>query len=547
MIAQNEDFDFIIVGSGGGSIPAALVMKQAGKRPLILEKQALIGGTSALSGGMLWIPNNDHLQAVGGGDTVERAREYMDKLIGNPGPASTPARREAYIRNAVEMIRFLEKRGMKFRHAGWPDYYDERPGGIGEGRSIVPRVFDFNQLGAWKDKLGRHPHTGRLPTNGPELAPVQAGGWRRYVILAKIGWRMAQNKYLGRDIRGFGQSLMGRLIKIALDAEVPIWPETPVKDFLVENGRVVGVIAERDGKPIELRASLGVLVNAGGFARNRAMRERYQPKPTSTEWTQVNPGDTGEMIEAAERIGAALDQMDEAFWFPCSFYPDGTLGGMHSSDIAKPHCIVVDSTGRRFASEAVSHMELGKRMYESGTVPAWAVFDNNHRQRYTWGMLPPVLHPTQAIESGYLKTGRTLEELAAVCGINPSGLRATVERFNSFVRQGVDEDFHRGESVYQQKAGDLRVKPNSTLGEIKDGPFYAAALWPADVGTCGGIVTDEHARALRPDGSVIQGLYATGNSTATVMGRVYPGGGVSIGPSMTFGYIAARNAARVNA
>jgi 3-oxosteroid 1-dehydrogenase len=276
------------------------------------------------------------------------------------------------------------------------------------------------------------------------------------------------------------------------------------------------------------------------------MRERYQPKPTSTAWTQVNPGDTGEMIQAAERLGAALDLMDEAFWFPCSFYPDGSFGGMHASDIAKPHCIVVGKDGRRFVNEAISHMELGQKMYDAGAVPAWAIFDNNHRQKYTWGMIPPVVTPKRATESGYLKTGATLDALGVACGIDRLALDATVMRFNGFARKGVDEDFHRGESVYQRKAGDGRVKPNPCLGEIKDGPFFAVALWPADVGTCGGIVTDELARALRPDGTVIHGLYACGNSSATVMGRTYPGGGVSIGPSMTFGYIAARNAARMN-
>ncbi len=546
-MSQEDVFDFIIIGSGGGSVPSAMVMKEAGKRPLILEKQALIGGTSAMSGGMLWIPNNDHLKAAGVNDSHEKARTYMDGLIGDPGPASTPARRDAYIRESGQMIRFLEGKGLRMRHAGFPDYYQEVEGAVPEGRALVPHLFDYRALGDWADKIPRHPMTS-LPTVGPEAAKIQTGTIEGKLIALKLGFRMFLNKYLGRQIRGFGGALVGQLMYIAKKAGIPIWTETAVEDFLVENGRVVGVVARRDGKRIEVRAELGVLVNAGGFSHNLEMREKYQPKPTSTKWTQVNPGDTGEMIEAVMKLGAATDLMEEAFWLSCSFFPDGTTAGMHSpNDIGKPHCIVVDSKGKRFVNESVSHMEFGQKMYAAGSVPAWAVFDSNHRNKYPWGFIPPLITPRKFIDSGYLKTGKTLEALATACGIDAEGLKATVARFNEFARKGVDEDFGRGSTAYHHMTGDPRNKPNPSLAPLDSGPFYAVALWPSDVGTCGGIVTDENARALRPDGSVIQGLYVTGNSSATVMGHMYPGGGVSIGPSMTFGYIAARHAARLNA
>jgi len=548
-MTDQEVFDFIIVGSGGGSVPAALVVKDHGKQPLIIEKQALIGGTSAFSGGVIWIPNNDHLNAEGGNDSHERARTYFDGLIGDVGPASSPQRRDAFIREGAEMIRFLERKGMKFVHAHWPDYYDNRPGGSAAGRSLAAPLFNINELGEWGSKLGHHPLTSAAPIASPESVHVFVASktWRGKVIAAKVACRFVLNKLLGRRVRGAGNALQGRLFQIALRENIPIWTEAPVKDFLVENERVVGVIAERNGRTIHVRSRLGVLVNAGGFSRNLAMRERYQPKPTSVTWTQVNPGDTGEMIQAAMAVGAATDLMDEAWWLACSFAPDGTFMGMHSpNDIGKPHCIVVDSRGKRFANESNAYMEFGQRMYAAGAVPAWAIFDSRHRRYYPWGLLLPGRTPQSLIENGYLKKASSLSDLARACGIDPAGLEQTVARFNSFVPKGVDEDFDRGASAYNRYYGDPTIKPNPNLGKIERPPYYAVAIVPADVGTSGGIMTDEHARALRADGSVIQGLYATGNSTAAVMGRRYLGAGASVGPSMAFGYIAARHAVRAN-
>jgi 3-oxosteroid 1-dehydrogenase len=547
-MVPEEEFDFIIVGSGAGSVPAALTMKEYGQRPLIIEKQALIGGTSAFSGGVIWIPNNDHLNAAGGNDSHERARTYFDALIGDVGPASSPQRRDAFIREGAEMVRFLERKGMKFLHAHWPDYYDNRPGGLAQGRSLVAPLFDVNELGEWAPKLGRHPITSMLPITGAESVPLLTAtrSWRGRWLIAKVAYRTLLNKVFSRQLRGAGNALQGRLYQIAFREGVPVWTETPVKDFLVENGRVVGVVAEHKGRTVQIRARLGVLVNAGGFSRNLSMREKYQPKPTSVTWTQVNPGDTAEMIQAAMNLGAAVDLMDEAWWVASSYMPDGTFMGMHSpNDICRPHCIVVDSKGKRFVNEANSYMEFGQRMYAAGAVPAWAILDSRHRRRYIWGMLLPGITPKSLIQSGYIKKADTLEELARLCGIDPVGLAQTAARFNGFCQKGVDEDFGRGESEYNRYSGDPNA-PHPNLGTIERPPFYAITLQPGDVGTSGGILTDEFARALRPDGSVIPGLYATGNSSAAVMGRRYLGAGASVGPSMVFGYIAARHAAGAN-
>ncbi len=549
MTTQGDEFDFVIVGSGGGSVPAALVMHEQGKRVLIVEKLDKIGGSSAFSGGVIWIPDNDHLNAGGGEDSHQRSRTYLDGLIGDVGPASSPARRDAFIRNGAEMVRFLERQGMKFLHAHWPDYYDSRPGGIAQGRSLCAPLFDINELGEWKDRLASFPLTADMPIESRDAVHIflMKSTWRGKLMVAKAALRMAQKKLFGKALRGSGNALQGRLFQIALRRNIPIWTESPVKDFIVSGGKVTGVVVERDGRTIEVGARLGVLINAGGFSRNLAMREKYQPKPTSVDWTVVTPGDTGEMIEAAMRLGAATDLMDEAWWLPSSFMPDGTFMSFHvPNDTGKPHCIAVDAKGRRFVNESCSYMEFGQRMYAAGAVPAWAVFDSNHRRKYPWGMALPGKPPKELLESGYLKRFDRLEDLARGCGIDPAGLVATVERFNAFAKSGVDADFHRGESAYNNYYGDPTVKPNPNLAPIEKAPFYAVALYPGDVGTSGGILADEFARALRPDGSVIEGLYVTGNSSAAVMGRSYPGAGASIGPSMTFGYIAARHAAGVN-
>jgi 3-oxosteroid 1-dehydrogenase len=303
-----------------------------------------------------------------------------------------------------------------------------------------------------------------------------------------------------------------------------------------------------------------VLINSGGFSHSQELRERYQAKPNPWRWTNANPGDTGEMIEAAMRLGAAVDCMNEAWWVITSLAPgeslpegavaaDGTpIPFMHHLDLSLPFSIMVDQLGQRLCDEAGAYMEIGQRMYQrhadtGRAIPSWVIMDARQREYYPWGTASPGQVPKSWLESGYLKRADTLAELAAQCGIDVSGLQATVRRFNEFCRTGRDEDFGRGGRAFDRAHGDPTVKPNPNLGSIEKAPFYAVAMYPGDVGTAGGMVTDEFARVLRDDGSVIDGLYATGNSTASVMGRCYPGAGASIGASFIFGYIAARHAA----
>lgn len=543
----DEIADFVIVGSGGGSMAASLYLKSLGKTPLILEKTDKLGGSTAMSGGVLWIPNNHLLAAKGIKDSHEMGRTYMDATVGNDAaPGATPERKEAYLRNGPVMLKWLEEQGMVWLHTeGWSDYYDDRPGGVTRSRSIGSPLLDAREMGPLFDKLRLGPMVMPLPTDKAGIIGLATRTPRGMLEGLKLLFRMWLVKKRGKPILSFGGALMGRLLMMAEKAGIDMRTEYPIVDLIEENGRVVGVVAEHGGKRLRIGARDGVLINAGGFSHNADMRKKYGPQPSSTEWTNSNPGDTGEMIQIAEKHGAALDLMDQAWWVPGTIVPGQAVPNMHNTDISKPHCIIVNRQGKRILNESGSYMENGQRLYRND-VPAYVILDSRHRKRYAWGYYPPGKTPQEWFDSGAIKSADTIEELAAKAGIDPVGLKAEIEKFNGYCETGKDLDFNRGGRGYDNCFGDPTVKPNPNLGKIEQGPFYVMEVYPGDVGTSGGIVTDDKARVLRQDGSVIEGLYATGNSTASVMGRCYPAAGASIGASFVFAWIAAHEAVGAN-
>ncbi len=340
------------------------------------------------------------------------------------------------------------------------------------------------------------------------------------------------------------------MLQAALRAGVDIRTESPVTELIVEDGTVKGVVTVKDGRPWRVGASLGVLINAGGFAHNQRMRDQYIPG-TSVNWTMATTGDTGEMIEEMMRHGAAIGQMDERVGNQQT-HPPGTEKSeakqVIQSVTAAPHCILVDQSGVRYMNEGGSYMAYCKGMLERNktvpAVPSWAVMDSQYMRYYMLaGTLAGTRKPQEWFDSGYLKKADSIEALAVQLKIDPATLKSTVQRFNGFVARNHDDDFQRGERAYDRWLGDPFNKPSETLGTIAEAPFYAVQVLPGDVGTYGGVVTDEHARVVRADGSLIPGLYATGVSTASVMGRSYPGAGSSVGPSFTWGFVAAKHAA----
>jgi 3-oxosteroid 1-dehydrogenase len=345
-----------------------------------------------------------------------------------------------------------------------------------------------------------------------------------------------------------GAALVAQTLKAALAAGATVWTGTGLVDLIVEGGRVVGVVAKRDGETVRIRARHAVLLSSGGFARNPEMRKRYSKQPNEASWTIANPGDTGEAIQAAMGVGAAVDLMDEAWWIPASMQPSGRPS-MHNGERCKPGSIIVDQKGRRYFNEAVSYMEAGRQMYahdaDGGAIPSWLILDSRNRDRYLFAFRAKTPH--EWLTSGYMKKAETLEELAQACAIDPAGLVATVARFNTFAEQGIDPDFHRGEGAHERYQGDHGHKPNAALGPVAKSPFYAVRIYPGDVGTSGGLLCDEYARVLDTHHEPIPGLYAAGNCTASVMGHAYPGAGASIGASFVFSYIGMKHAVRLAA
>lgn len=546
MTHWDESTDFLIIGSGGGSMCAALVMAKAGKHPLILEKQAKVGGSTCMSGGVIWIPNHPLQAAAGVKDSFEDSRLYMDSLIGDAGPASSSQRRDVYVETGPQCIQFLMDMGMCFaRSTDYSDYFDDLPGGKPEGRSLIGKMFNGRELGPWYDKLQLVPPL--VPINTPEFRHLLLAGRSLKGLRAAltIVGRFIYQKMTGNILLGLGGAIQGRMLQIALRNKIAFQLETKVTELIIVDGRVAGVVAEYQGKTKRIHARDGVLINAGGFAHNLQMRETYGPHPASTAWTMSNPGDTGEVLNEAIRLGAATDLTDQAVWVPIST-PPGSPPIFHVQDMSKPGSILVDATGQRFVNESISYMELGQAIYkrnlEAKAIPAWYIRDSRSFKRYPLGGMFALMQPKSWLKSGYLKKANTLAELAELCGIDPVGLQTTVTRFNQAAQIGKDVDFKRGERAYDRYFGDPSVTPNPTLMALETPPFYAVALYPGDVGTCGGLLTDASARVLHKDGQPIEGLYATGNSTASVMGRSYPGAGASIGNSFVWAYVAAQHA-----
>lgn len=550
----SQEYDVVVVGSGGAGLVAALTAAHQGLSTIVVEKAPHFGGSTARSGGGVWIPNNEVLKRAGVKDTPEAARTYLHEIIGDVVPAE---KIDTYLQRGPEMLSFVLKHSpLKMCWVpGYADYYPEAPGGKPTGRSIEPKPFNAKKLGA--DEAGLEPAYGKVPLNVVVMQQdyVRLNQLKRHprgvLRSLKVGARTMWAQATGKNLVGMGRALIAPLRIGLQQAGVPVRLNTALTDLLVEDGAVRGVYV-RDttvdaGEPELIRARRGVILACGGFEHNEEMRVKYQRAPITTEWTVGAKANTGDGILAGEKLGAALDVMEDAWWGPTVPLADAPWFAL--SERNSPGSIIVNMAGKRFMNESMPYVEAVHHMYggEYGqgpgpgeNIPAWLVFDQRYRDRYIFaGLNPGQRLPRKWLESGVIVTADTIDELAAKTGLPPGQLNETVQRFNGFARSGVDEDFHRGESVYDRYYGDPTNKPNPNLGEISQGPFYAAKMVPGDLGTKGGIRTDVHGRALRDDDTVIDGLYAAGNVSAPVMGHTYPGPGGTIGPAMTFGYLAA--------
>jgi 3-oxosteroid 1-dehydrogenase len=542
--------DVVAVGSGAAGLGAALAAHANGLEPIVLERAALVGGSSMLAGGGMWVPCNHFMLADGDRDTPELALEYMEGLIGDLPPASSRVRKETFVERAPQMIEFFESLGLKFRRTtGYPDYFPHLPGGSASGRGVESVIWDTRALGDWADKLPPRRFPRNLPLGTLDVAKIvlakrTASGFAR---LVRIYAHHFVAKARRQKLVGGGGALVAQLLHQTLARDIPVWLETRVVELVVEDGRVTGVVAERDGKRLRIGARRGVMLGAGGFARNEELRKKHQRHPITNTWTSAHAGDLGDGLTLGESVGAATALLDEAWWGPSSYLPPNGPAIFHVSERSKPGSLIVDQSGARYFNESTDYVLAGQTMFDRNetvpAIPSYLIFDQRYRNRYPFAAFLPGKTPEHLVDNGYFKRADSLDELAKMCDLPAGALNATVERFNGFARSGLDEDFHRGENAYDTYYGDPRVKPNPCLAPIEVGPFYAVALYPGDLGTKGGLVTDERGRVLREDGSVVEGLYASGNTSASVMGRRYPGPGVTLAPALTFSWLAMLDAA----
>ena len=545
-----REVDVVVVGAGGAGMSAALAAAARGLDTVLLEKSPWFGGSTARSGGGVWIPGNYALADAGQADDPALAKQYLDAIVGDVVPK---VRRDTYIDRGPEVLDFIRRRTpLRFRWVPqYSDYLPEAPGGRPAGRSCEPVPLDARFLGAELERL--HPQYTKAPANmivtQADFRKLSLGmrTLRGPITGVKVALKRMVSGLRGQKMYAMGNAIAIGLRKGLIDAGVPVHYETELTGLVVEDGRVVGVRVERDGATHEVRARHGVVLGSGGFERNLEMRERYQPSPTSVEWTTGSQNNTGGGILAGLEAGADVALMDDAWWGPTLPLPNRPWFCLAERNL--PGSIIVNAAGRRYMNEALPYVEATHEIYRGEAtgvshVPSWLIIDQRYRNRYLFaGLGPRQPFPGRWYKHGVVKRADSIEALAEQIEVPADALRATVERFNGFAQRGVDEDFHRGESAYDRYYSDPTVKPNPSLHTIDKGPFYAVKIVPGDLGTKGGLVTDERARVLRTDGSAIPGLYAAGNTSAAVMGRTYAGPGATIGPALTFGYLAAEDIA----
>ncbi len=553
--AWDKEVDVLVVGSGAGGMLSALVAASNHAEVLIIEKDKLWGGTSATSGAGIWIPGSDTARASGFEDNLDDAFKYLRKLSADNVP---DANIRAYVDNAAPMLRWLlANTPVRYMAFPYPDYHAEEPGGSPQGfRTHLPDMLDGKPLG--KDlKTQRFPSPaaslfGYLNWTFAETYEIlyRSKGWFTHLCLNMARfWLDWPFRFTSRKDRRLtlGNALTGG-IRLALNEKnVPLWLESPLVELVSERGKVTGAVISRRGTIMRIGARKGVVLAAGGFDKNQAMRDTGMPLYPAALYSGGVTSNTGDSIRAGEAIGAGTMNMQSAWAAPVFYIPGEDRGRLSTMERALPGCIMVNQQGTRYLNEAASYHITGQKMArrhaEHGDAsPSWMVFDYRYRHLYPMGPLYPLI--PDWLQSGAVKTvlkkARTIEALAEQMGVDPAKLAETVARFNLHAAKGEDPDFQRGEAAYDKMYGDPRQQPNPCLRPIAKAPFYAMPIYPGDIGTNGGLTTNDKAQVTDAGGKVIAGLYAVGNNAASAMGESYPGAGVTIGPAMTFGYIAAR-------
>jgi 3-oxosteroid 1-dehydrogenase len=523
---------------------------------LIVEKSCHVGGSTARSGGALWLPASPILEERGAGDTVERAETYLQAVVAGSAPTERSA---GYLRNVTAVVDML-RRTTPIRLSwakDYADYHPEQPGGSAAGRTCECRPLNSAVLGEYRSRL----RPGVMEVNIPMPTTTADYRWMNLVTrvprkgIPTIAKRLGQGVgglLLGRRYVAGGQALAAGLFAGVMRAGIPIWTDTDLHRLTSDGGRITGAVVRHDGHEITVTARRGVVLAAGGFDHSMTMRRKFQSESLGEHLSLGADTNTGDAIHVAQEIGAATDLMDQAWWFPAVAPLPGGAPSVLLAERSLPGSLIVDQSGTRFINEAIDYMTFGQRLLErerSGNPveSMWIVFDQKYRNSYVFGgaLYPRMPIPASWYQAGIAHRSTDLAELAGKIGVPRTGFTATMTRFNEMSVAGVDADFGRGGSAYDRYYGDPTIGPNPNLRALDKGPFYAVRMVLSDLGTCGGLRADDRARVLREDGSVIAGLYAIGNTAANAFGTTYPGAGATIAQGLVYGYIAARDAAGV--
>ncbi|WP_163892496.1 3-ketosteroid-delta-1-dehydrogenase [Mycolicibacterium hippocampi] len=550
---RDTTVDLLVVGSGTG-MAAALAARERGLSVLIVEKSSVVGGSTARSGGALWLPASPVLAEAGAGDSAERAQTYLSSVVAD---TISTARASAFLANqapTVEMLRRTTPMRL-FWAKDYSDYHPEKPGGSAAGRTCECRPLDTSILGEYRSRLrpGVMKASVPMPTTGADyrwlnlMARVPRKG------LPLVAKRLAQGiggLLLGRHYVAGGQALAAALFSGVLRAGIPIWTDTTLTRVTTEGDRVTGAVVEQNGQDYTIAARRGVVLAAGGFDHSMGMRWKFQSEALESHASLGAETNTGDAIRIGQEVGAAIDLMEQSWWFPAvAALPDGAPAVM-LAERSLPGSLIVDQSGARFTNESADYMSFGQRVLEreragNPVETMWIIFDQQYRNSYVFAaeLFPRMPIPQSWYEAGIAHKSADMGGLATAIGVPREQFLDTINRFNSGAYAGSDPDFRRGQSAYDRYYGDPTVTPNPNLRPLTQGPFYAVKMVLSDLGTCGGLQADDRARVLREDGSAVDGLYALGNTAANAFGASYPGAGATIAQGLVFGYIAARDAA----
>ena len=557
----DREVDVLVVGTGNGGLTAAICNYEMGSPDvLIIEKSDKVGGTSATSGGGIWIPVNHYARACGAKDSAEDAKAYlMATLDGEDVPEELI---DNYIENGPKMLQFLHDRSdvryESLEH--YPDYYTNAEGAREGHRSLEPAPIMASELGDnWRNMTWTH-HMMRMFNRihftqvEAHLLMVQLPGWKK--LLARLMWDYVKDiawRFKTPISRRLccGSAGVARLYLSVLKRNIPVELETRFVELIADGDQVLGAVIEHHGQRTRVRARKGVILASGGFEKNQRLREQHLPAPTNTEWSAGTPGNEGDGLLAGLSLGAKTRLMNGAWWTTTLCVPDEPTPRLAIMEKSFPGSCVVNRAGKRFANESQNYMAFQKALFathsdESPNAPAWHIFDARFRRNYivgpmmTQAMKPDWQIPKKWFDTGFVAKANTIRELAEQLGINADGLEETVARMNAFAESGKDEDFGRGDSAYDRYYADPEIKPNPCLATIDEAPFYAMRVEAGDFGTLGGLDTDTAARVKKAEGGVFKGLFAVGNCSAALL-PTYPGPGATLGPAMTMAYQAAKH------